>query len=158
MLSDLGQAFDLLFSNLKDLHADDWAWLPAGGARSIYAIAGHAASSKVMFENHAFGDASLHWEDDPFDLALPSGPHDAKDPQPLITWLREAELRLRRSVDALEDDAELERPRPVAWGGRRKTRWIIHHLAQHDAFHAGEINHLRAMHQRNDRWEWETDA
>lgn len=157
MLSDLGQAFDLLFSNLKDVRDDDWAWMPPGGARSIYAIAGHAASSKVMFQNHAFGDASMRWEDDAFELALPSGPHAAVDPQPLIAWLREGELRMRRSVDALGDDGELDRPRPVPWGGMRKTRWIIHHLAQHDAFHAGEINHLRAVHQADDRWEWERE-
>ena len=47
------------------------------------------------------------------------------------------------------------RPRPVNWGGNRKTKWIMAMLIRHDIFHAGEINHLRALHQRNDGWEWE---
>jgi uncharacterized damage-inducible protein DinB len=155
VLADMGQAFDLLFSNLKDLRDDDWAWVPPGGVRSIHDIVGHAASSKVMFENHAFGDASLDWMDAAFDLAQPRRPGEAVDAPALIAWLRDSELRLLRSVDGLADDAELERERGVPWGGRRTTRWIIRHLVQHDAFHAGEINHLRAVHQRDDMWEWE---
>jgi uncharacterized damage-inducible protein DinB len=155
MLADVGQAFDLLFSNLKDLRDDDWHWLPPGGERSIYAIVGHAASSKVMFENHAFGDASLDWMDAAFDLAQPRRPGESPAPAALIAWLREAEVRLLRSVDALAGDAELDRERGVPWGGRRATRWIIRHLVQHDVFHAGEINHLRATHQHDDVWEWE---
>jgi hypothetical protein len=73
----------------------------------------------------------------------------------LVEWLRESELRLRRSVDALGDDDELMKERPVNWGGTRPTRWIVNTLIHHDGFHAGEVNHLRAVHQQNDRWEWE---
>jgi len=53
---EMGQGFETLFSNLKDLRPEDWAWVPPGGARSIAAIVGHVASSKVMYDNHAFGD------------------------------------------------------------------------------------------------------
>jgi hypothetical protein len=28
-------------------------------------------------------------------------------------------------------------------------------MIQHDLYHAGEINHIRALRQRNDRWAWE---
>src|SRR5437762_6930349 len=69
MLWDMGQAFDGLFGNLKDLRDDDWTWVPPGGARSIRAIVGHIASCKLMYENHAFGDASLTWMDPRFDAA-----------------------------------------------------------------------------------------
>jgi hypothetical protein len=34
----------------------------------------------------------------------------------------------------------------TSWGELKETRWII----QHDLYHAGEINHIRALHQQND--------
>jgi len=154
---DMGQAFDMLFANLKDLRDDDWDWLPAGGARSIRAIVGHVASCKVMYDNHAFGDASLTWMDPRFEEAQSPASADGFLPETLVEWLRQSDLRVRRSVDALGDDVELARDRRVNWGGMRSTRWIISRLIQHDAFHAGEINHLRAVHQQNDRWEWEQE-
>jgi hypothetical protein len=155
---EMGQAFDALFANLKDLRDDDWIWIPAGGNRSIRAIVGHIASCKVMYDNHAFGDASLTWMDPRFDEAQSPAANAEFDAGRLVDWLRESDLRLRRSVDALQDDGELDRQRRVNWGGTRETRWIINRLVHHDGFHAGEINHLRAIHQQNDRWEWEQDA
>jgi uncharacterized damage-inducible protein DinB len=155
MISDLGQSFDMLFANLKDLHDDDWSWLPDGGVRSIRALVGHVASCKVMYDNHAFGDASMSWDDPRLEEAQSPSSDDDFAPALLIDWLRESQLHLLKSIDALTDDAELMRPRPVNWGGNRKTKWIIGTLIRHDVFHAGEINHLRALHQRNDGWEWE---
>jgi uncharacterized damage-inducible protein DinB len=154
---EMGQAFDTLFHNLKDLRDDDWTWIPPGGARSISAIVGHIASSKVMYDNHAFGDASLTWESPLFNDAQSPTTDRGLDPGQLFEWLRESHLRLLKNVDALADDTELERRRPVNWGGTRETRWIITRLINHDGYHAGEINHLRSIHQQNDRWEWEQE-
>jgi hypothetical protein len=151
----MGQAFDALFANLKDLRDDDWSWVPPGGARSNRAIVGHIASCKVMYDNHAFGDAALTWADPRFNDAQSPESEDGFAPAGLVEWLRETDLGLRRSVDALEGDEELERDRRVNWGGTRSTRWILNRLTTHDSFHAGEINHIRAIHQRDDRWEWE---
>jgi hypothetical protein len=82
---EMGQAFDTLFSNLKDLHDDDWAYVPPGGARSIAAIVGHVASSKVMYDNHAFGDASLTWEDPVFAEAQTPPGGSGPSPQALVS-------------------------------------------------------------------------
>jgi hypothetical protein len=38
------------------------------------------------------------------------------------------------------------------WGELKETRWIIAVMIEHDPYHAGEINHLRALHQQNDLW------
>lgn len=152
---EMGQAFDSLFANLKDLRDEDWHWLPDGGARSIRAIVGHVGSCKVMYDNYAFGDASFAWTDRRFDEAQSPVSQEGFDAAELVAWLRDTDLLVRRSMDALGNDEELERPRRVNWGGTRSTRWIINRLIHHDGFHAGEINHLRALHQRNDRWEWE---
>ena len=141
---------------MKSLQDDDWAWVPAGGVRSAAAIVGHLASCKVMYENHAFGDGSLTWDDPRFGTAQSPGHEGAFSPVELVEWLRDSQLQLVRSIDALGDDSELDAERGVNWGGTRPTRWIIHVLIHHDSFHAGEINHLRAIHQRNDGWEWES--
>ena len=64
-------------------------------------------------------------------------------------WLREGHARLRESIAVLSD-AELLRPRMTSWDELKETRWIITMIIQHDLYHAGEINHLRALHQQND--------
>src|SRR5689334_18046470 len=141
VLWDMGQAFDMLFANLKDLRDNDWTWVPDGAARSVRAIVGHVASVKVMYDNHAFGDASLTWMDPRFDeWQSAAGDESDFSPAQLVESLRQSHLALVRNVDALNDDAELSKPRPVNWGGTRKTRWIVTTLIHHDTFHAGEIN------------------
>jgi hypothetical protein len=36
------------------------------------------------------------------------------------------------------------------WGMEANTRWIVSSKIQHDLYHTGEINHIRALRQRND--------
>src|SRR5207237_5643734 len=62
VLWDMGQAFDMLFANLKDLRDDDWAWVPDGAVRSIRAIVVHVASCKIMYYNHALRDGTMTWK------------------------------------------------------------------------------------------------
>src|SRR5207248_9567844 len=83
VLWDMGQAFDMLFANLKDLRDDDWAWLPEGAARSIRAIVGHVASCKIMYDNYAFGDASMTWMDPRFGEAQSPAEGTGFSPQTL---------------------------------------------------------------------------
>ena len=54
------------------------------------------------------------------------------------------------NIAALKDDAELTRQRGAPWGDVRETRWLITTMIEHDLYHAGEINHLRALRQGND--------
>ena len=63
----------------------------------------------------------------------------------VFPWLEAAQGRLVDHVAALADDAELDAPRPTNWGERRPTRWIVAAMITHDAYHAGEINHLRSL-------------
>ncbi len=41
------------------------------------------------------------------------------------------------------------------WGEPAETRWIISEIIEHDLYHAGEINHLRAVLQGDDRWPYD---
>ncbi len=127
-----GADWHSLLSNLASVTPADWLWVAPGGRRSIHDIVQHV------------GDARLTW-DDPLVLG-----GDALDTIPAaIEWLREGHERLRQSIAAL-DDAELQRLRWHHSGKYKETRWIISVMIQHDLYHAGEINYIRALHQQND--------
>jgi uncharacterized damage-inducible protein DinB len=144
-----GPDWHSLLSNLNTVAPDDWTWVPPGGVRSIRDIVLHVGRSKVVAHDQAFGSGTLTW-DDPRD----DGDEATADVASAITWLRTSQERLRGGIAALDDDAELLRPRRTNWGELRETRWIIVvTMIQHDLYHAGEINHLRSLHQGNDQWE-----
>ncbi len=139
-----GTDWHSLLSNLHSVTPEDWLWVPPLGQRSIRDIVGHVGGCKFMYQNHAFGDAQLTWDD-----PLVEG-HDALSTIAEATsWLQEGQQQLRQSITVL-NDAELLRPRMTSWDELKETRWIITMIIQHDLYHAGEINHLRALHQQND--------
>ena len=140
-----------LLANLRSVRDDDWLWLPPGGGRSIFDLVRHVGECKYVYENHAFGDGSMRW-DRPG--TVPSVERDTPV-QSVVAWLREGQRRLRDGVAALADDAELLQHRRANWGQTYETRWIIAVMIHHDNYHAGEINHIRALRQGNDRWPWD---
>ena len=153
----LDEAFDgrdwhSLLSNLKPVKPEDWARVPAGGERSIREIVGHVGGCKYMYENHAFGDASLLWEH-----PLVEGQGVLSEPGSAVDWLRNGHQQLRDSVAALDDD-QLLVPRRTNWGEWKQTRWIIAVMIQHDLYHAGEINHIHSLLQQSDRWAYSADS
>ena len=150
-----GPDWHSLLTNVRAVEPRDWLWLPPGGARPIAEMVAHVGGCKYMYENHAFGDAALGW-DDPLtnERRLIAATPDAV--AELLTWLEAAQRRLRASVDVLGDDGELLRPRRTNWGEMKETRWIIKAMIEHDLYHAGEINRMRALRQENDRWAHES--
>jgi hypothetical protein len=139
-----GPDWHSLLSNLTSVTSEDWTWVPPDGRRSIRDIVQHVGSCKFMYHDHAFGDATLTWSD-----PLVDGADVLSSVSTAIEWLREGQERLRQSIAVL-DDAELLRPRKTNWGEMKETRWIIAVMIQHDLYHAGEINHIRCLHQQND--------
>src|SRR5262245_55960767 len=140
-----------LVTNLATVPPEAWAALPAGATRSIADIAVHVGACKVMYDDYAFGPGTLRFgtpEVEPF-----SPPSDAS-PADVTAWLEAVHERLAGHVAALVDDAELDRPRPTNWGEDRPTRWIVAAMITHDAYHAGEINHLRSLLDGDDRWRY----
>ncbi len=139
-----GARWHSLLRNLESVGPDDWLWVAPGGRRSICDIVAHVGSGKLMYQNQAFGDGSYTWGQPPLArrAALESIPA-------AIEWLREGHARLRDSVAAL-DDAELTRLRGHHSGTPRETRWIISTMIEHDLYHAGEINYIRALRQNDD--------
>ena len=140
-----------LLTNVATVPADAWRALPSGAARSIESIALHVAACKVMYDDYAFGSASLHFatpEVEPFAEGEASMPD-------VVAWIEQAHDRLVGHVAELADDVELDRMRLTNWGEERPTRWIIGAMITHDAYHAGEINHLRSLMGGDDRWRFQ---
>jgi uncharacterized damage-inducible protein DinB len=140
-----GPDWHSLLGNLKAVAEDDWLWVPPGGARSIRDIVRHVGGAKYMYHSNAFGDRSLHWES-----PLVLGEGRCETLADALEWLREAHRRFRDAVAALPDDAELARPRPHHSRQGVTAEWIILVMIQHDLYHAGEINHIRALKQGDD--------
>ncbi len=137
-----------LLTNIASVPDGAWRALPVGAARSIESIALHVGACKVMYDDYAFGGASLRFgtpEVEPW--AEGDAPRDE-----VVAWIGAAHERLAAHVGALRDDRELDRPRLTNWGELRPTRWIVAAMITHDAYHAGEINHLRSMLGPDDRW------
>jgi uncharacterized damage-inducible protein DinB len=137
-----------LIPNLATVPDDAWRALPGGAARSVESIALHVGACKVMYDDYAFGSASLLFatpEVEPFTEG--TAERDA-----VVAWLDSAHRQLVAHVAGLADDAELDRPRLTNWGELRPTRWIVAAMITHDAYHAGEINHLRSLLGPDDRW------
>jgi len=138
-----------LRANLRDLRDEDWTALPPDGGRSIADIIEHVAWSKWMYEDYAFGSAIMRGDQPPLIPAngARSRPHDE-----LLKWLMDGHQRWLASVRALGDDTELDHDRLTNWGERLPTGVIIRIMIFHDLYHAGEINHMRALIQGTDRW------
>ena len=142
-----------LLANLATVTDAQWRARVAGSSRTIEAIAIHVGACKRMYANHAFEDGRLTW--DSADTS-PWRPGSAPR-EDAIRWLREEHERLMRLVRAL-GDADLMVVRRANWGEERETRWLLSILLQHDAYHAGEINHLPGLLAGEDRWRWQIDV
>lgn len=141
-----------LLANLKDLREEDWTATPSGSNRSIADILEHVSWSKWMYEDYAFGTASMRGDQPPL---IPEGGARSRPREELLAWLTEGHRRWLASVRALDADSELDKERLTNWGERLPTRDIIRIMIAHDFYHAGEINHLRALQQGTDRWPYD---
>jgi hypothetical protein len=147
-----GDPSQSLLANLHDLREEDWTTTPSGSGRSIADILEHVGWSKWMYEDYAFGSASMRGDEPPL---IPENGARSRPRDELLTWLTEGHHRWLASVRALTDDPELDKERLTNWGDRLPTRDIIRIMIAHDFYHAGEINHLRALLQSTDRWPYD---
>jgi uncharacterized damage-inducible protein DinB len=140
-----------LMPNLRSVPDDRWHALPEGAARTIEAIAIHVGACKIMYDDYAFGSGTLRFGTPDVEPWRPGEAEMAA----VFPWLEAAQSRLVEHVRALTDDGELEIERRANWGELRPTRWLIAAMITHDAYHAGEINHLRSLMGDDDRWRFE---
>jgi hypothetical protein len=137
-----------LMANLRSVKRDDWLWKPAEGHRSIRRIAEHAGTAYWVYENHLFGDASMNYQSS---LALAPSASEAGAMQETVDWIAQGFAKFRAGVGQLDDEA-LTGPSKTHYGPVEDTRFIISVMIGHAIYHAGEINHVRALRQGDDRW------
>ncbi|MFN8638518.1 MAG: DinB family protein [Dehalococcoidia bacterium] len=146
----LDQAFDggehSLLANVASFPDDAWSKVPEGAGRTVGAILGHVGGAKYMYENYAFGDATFENGQPP--VVAPSGR------EAVVEWLREGHRRFTTSLGAITD-LRLTEERPTPWHERMQIRDIVRIVQEHDLYHAGEVNHLRALLEGTDRWPWD---
>ncbi len=131
--------------NLEAVSEEDFLRAAPNGGRTIVQIAWHVAAAKFMYANSCFGDGTLTWDD------LFNHWEGKPTRAEMIDWLREAHAHFRAVVEPLEDsDLTVERKAP--WGATHETRWLISQIAEHDLYHAGEVNLARALLQGTDAW------
>ena len=142
----LDQSFDgkpehSLMANLSSVTGADLDKLPPGGGRTMRDLIVHCASVKAMYVDHAFGDRTrtfwTAWDND-----TPATEASFED---LMDWLTRTHADLITQVRMLATDDELSSFRPTYWGEDWETRAILDAISIHDVYHAGEINHLRAL-------------
>jgi uncharacterized damage-inducible protein DinB len=141
-----------LLANLRDVPDELWTAVPPRGGRSIADILEHVGWCKWMYEDYAFGPATMRGDQPPL---IPAGGARSRPREELLAWLTDGHRRWLAAVRALPNDAELEKERLTNWGEWLPTRVIIRIMIAHDLYHAGEINHLRALLTETDRWQYE---
>ena len=142
-----GQHWHALMRNLGSLREGDWDWVPPGGERTIREIVRHAGKCKLIFANQLFGDGTLSWDDAAITHSIDG---DASAGQ-MIAWLRETHTAFRDGIAACTDDHLASCPDGY-WGKPTELQWSIEVMIQHEVYHAGEINHIRALHHGDDGW------
>lgn len=140
-----------LLANFAAVPPEALDWLPPGGRRTIRRIFVHAAGCKYLYDDYAFRSASLRWDSPPGEPSNAA----ALTKDELVAWAEEGHRLWLESVAALGSDTELERPRHATWGQLKPTRELVTTLLYHDTYHAGEINHLRALFMQDDQWAFE---
>jgi uncharacterized damage-inducible protein DinB len=139
-----------LLTNLATVSEAEWRATVGGATRTIESMSLHVGACKIMYDDHAFGRGTKQWGT----LDVEGWEPGAAPMEDAIAWLRRAHRSFREHVAELTDD-ELDRPRMTNWGELRPTRWIVAAIVTHDAYHAGEINHLRSLLGTDDRWRWQ---
>jgi hypothetical protein len=151
-----------ILGNLASCTEDDWLWTPPGGARSIRALMAHVGGAAYLYHDRAFGGGAM-FGDPPRDWNPPAGDlgfgmedleayHPLENEPPMadvIAWATDGARAFRDAVDDLDDSALMEE-RTNHRGEPFPIRWFAGVMIQHYAYHAGEINHIRALHQGND--------
>jgi DinB superfamily len=156
------QGWHSVLGNLASVTGDDWLWVPPDGVRSIRTLVAHVGGSLWLYYDRAFGNCEkfgnpiLSWDAHIDELGV--GAEELQGPTRLanepamrdvVAWATARFRAFRDAVSTLDDEGLLQE-RPTHWGQPRPVRWFAGVMIQHCSYHAGEINHIRALHQGND--------
>jgi hypothetical protein len=148
----LGYSFRVLDDNISCLTLDEALFVAAGGFRSILGLLKHAAGWSHVYYSYAFEAHPSHWKD----LDWPRGLRDAVEPTgeylaEVIAWLHLSHTNWMESLRATAEEA-MEAPHSLHWGAKAPLFDILVMVANHHAYHAGEINYVLSV-ARGEAWE-----
>jgi uncharacterized damage-inducible protein DinB len=129
-----------LLRNLENVSDEEWLWKPSPDGRSIADIVEHVGAGKHLWANQLFGDAS-------YALGRTPCAHPGRDREAMMDWLASGQEAFVAGISALSDE-DAARPGPNGFVPVQLA-WLC---GAHDLYHAGELSHLRATQQGNDRW------
>lgn len=132
--------------NLASIDPADWDWAPEGGHRTVRQLLEELGGAIRVYVSQGWGDRSVHW-DIPGSL---QGPAEGESPEGWLEWVREGNRLFRACIESLTDDRQLLERRLSPQGEMQETRWLIATTIEHNLYHSGEINHIRALRQGDD--------
>jgi len=136
-----GENTQSLIGNLAKVRAEDWDWVPPSGERSIRRIFEHAAIAKHIYAKFLFSNERPAWS-----AVAAQRPAEI---EALVAWARAGHAAFMAGMSGLQD-GDLATVTTKWHGARDTTAEVISVMIQHDCYHAGEINHIRALRQRDD--------
>ncbi len=127
--------------NLQSTSDRDWDAIIPGQpfGRSIGFIAWHTVAGKHLYWDHAFGSKTLTGDYTSEGVLEPRRTLDE-----VLAYGREWQAKWLERLEALADEA-LAGPTTAHWGQTLSLRRVVAAVIEHDIYHAGEINHLRAL-------------
>jgi len=161
----MDEAYQILHQRVEGLTDAEFFWEPVPGCWTVHLVENsrwwvdyedpapqpppfttigwrldHVATCKVMYHDHAFGEAHLDWDSLEY-------PHTALD---AITLLEEGHALLRTDLVKL-NDADLNVMRRTNWGDLWPAWRIFWAMTSHDLHHGGEIGCLRDLYRDSHR-------
>lgn len=142
-----GQGEHSFVRNLESTTEAQWHALVPGQpfGRSIGYIAWHTVAGKHLYWDHAFGEKKLTGDYTSEGVTKPRRTRDE-----VVAYGRKWQEAWLESLGTLTE-ADLQAPSTAHWGQVLSLRRIIVAVIEHDIYHAGEINHLRAVRDGSDR-------
>lgn len=147
----LNNSFGMVAANLKNVTLEE-ALYSDGGYRSVLGVLKHIAGWTHVYHSYAFDPAPKHWRQIPWPRRMRDKIETTQDyyDEVIAWWSRSRELWM----DSLEEiaDKELDKKRPLHWGATAPLFDILVLVANHHAYHTGELNMLLSI-AREEAWE-----
>lgn len=143
-------AYQVLKANIANLTLKE-ALFSAGGYRSILGVLKHLGGWAHVYRSYAFDTDPKHFEH----TSWPRGLRDTVDKSKeyvdeVIAWIDDA---MRAWDECLSTVDDLDAERPCHWGANAPLFSIVLMVANHLAYHAGELNMLLSI-ARGEAWEY----
>ncbi len=164
MMWELDRGYQLLSQTLKEIMKEEAQWKPSPNPRTLKTLrqwnrkgnewlsaqnldplssiefkVTHLAACKLMYDDYAFRNGTLTWNE----LESPEWPFCRE-------FLEKSQVKLMESLQTISDD-QLEELVPTNWGEHIPTKQVIAIMIHHDAYHFGQICTIRNLYRTNKR-------